>query len=78
MAGGLVRVECVVGWDAAGDVEGAVGCDVDDELEEFVDSSLPFGCGIDEASSGVFGELLELPELCWCQPEAKRRCWSSP
>jgi len=59
LAGGS-WIEVAVGGDAAPDVEGAVGGDVDAELEELVDPSLLLGGGAREAGGGFFGEPLEV------------------
>jgi len=51
-----------VGGDAALDVEGAVGCDVDAKLEQLVDSALFEGGGVGEAGFGG-REVLWLVEV---------------
>ncbi len=56
-----------MGWDAAGDVEGAFRCEGDRELEEFIYSSLLCWSGVSEVGLGVVGQLVECFELC-------RRC----
>ncbi len=44
------------------DVEGAVRCDVDVELEELVDAALLLGVSVGEAGGGVGGEAVEVGE----------------
>ena len=61
-ARGVSGFEGAVGGDAALDVEGAVGCDVDAKLEQLVDSALFEGGGVGEAGFGG-REVLWLVEV---------------